>query len=578
MKRLSILLIAALILFQGISVWAQPSPTGIPRNFSGQTAKTSPTGADIIPIDDSAASYTLKKLTLTALATWLTGSTGSALALQSSTPGTQQTGNLNISGVGIFGTGITGTLTGNCSGTSANVTGTVLATHGGTGQTSYAVGDILYAPTTTTIGSIVDVTAGQPLLSGGAATAPAYAGYYFSGTAAQTYTLPTTSKTLMATDYSNAGTASGLTVAGQLAVGPVAFTPPTGVPLTVGETVTSSPRGIMSWQASNDATSGARLHLRKDRGTVVGTPAAVLTGDNLGRLVSSGYVGTNNGYLEMASILFSAEGTVSDGAGVGRLPTNIQFYTATDAAPSVLTERMRINSAGNVGIGTTNPGAKLEIAGTGTQQIRISASQDLANYYTILENNYNAANPFNIKFGTFTVFSVKASGNESYLDANNSTASFAGLKVGGATHLTVDYAGTTALGAYAGTNANAGPANGLIVSGNVGIGTITFGTSAAKVLGIGVGTAPSTAPAAMAQLWTGLLNGAGTTGFRFMNEGATTVFTLTGTSGTQVSSTGVGSILMASATVGPTSNTGWLTMLGPLGTPVYVPYWASATP
>jgi hypothetical protein len=36
--------------------------------------------------------------------------------------------------------------------------------------------------------------------------------------------------------------------------------------------------------------------------------------------------------------------------------------------------------------------------------------------------------------------------------------------------------------------------------------------------------------------------------------------------------------LMASATSGPTANAGWLTMLGPLGTVVYVPYWTTATP
>jgi hypothetical protein len=39
----------------------------------------------------------------------------------------------------------------------------VPATDGGTGQSSYAVGDILYAPTTTTVGKLVDVAAGQPL-------------------------------------------------------------------------------------------------------------------------------------------------------------------------------------------------------------------------------------------------------------------------------------------------------------------------------------------------------------------------------------------------------------------------------
>ena len=38
-------------------------------------------------------------------------------------------------------------------------------------------------------------------------------------------------------------------------------------------------------------------------------------------------------------------------------------------------------------------------------------------------------------------------------------------------------------------------------SGNVGIGTTSFGTSAATVIGIGNGTAPSSSPAGMGQLY-----------------------------------------------------------------------------
>lgn len=53
--------------------------------------------------------------------------------------------------------------------------GTVIdADHGGTGQTVYAVGDLLYAPTTTTIGKLADVAVGSVLVSGGVGAAPAY--------------------------------------------------------------------------------------------------------------------------------------------------------------------------------------------------------------------------------------------------------------------------------------------------------------------------------------------------------------------------------------------------------------------
>lgn len=50
----------------------------------------------------------------------------------------------------------------------------VPATNGGTGQAGYAVGDLLYASTTTALSKLADVAAGNALLSGGVAAAPIY--------------------------------------------------------------------------------------------------------------------------------------------------------------------------------------------------------------------------------------------------------------------------------------------------------------------------------------------------------------------------------------------------------------------
>lgn len=51
---------------------------------------------------------------------------------------------------------------------------TIAANRGGTGLTSYAVGDILYAATASTIGVIADVATGNALISGGVGVAPAW--------------------------------------------------------------------------------------------------------------------------------------------------------------------------------------------------------------------------------------------------------------------------------------------------------------------------------------------------------------------------------------------------------------------
>jgi hypothetical protein len=50
----------------------------------------------------------------------------------------------------------------------------VPATNGGTGQAAYAVGDLLYAPTTTTLNKLADVVVGNALISGGVGVVPAY--------------------------------------------------------------------------------------------------------------------------------------------------------------------------------------------------------------------------------------------------------------------------------------------------------------------------------------------------------------------------------------------------------------------
>ena len=104
------------------------------------------------------------------------------------------------------------------------------------------------------------------------------------------------------------------------------------VPVTAFEvtsTSTASPRGILSSQYTTDAL-GARLGFMKARGTRA-VPLTIVSGDNIGRLNAWPYDGAN--YLEMVSIIFGTEGTIA----TTRTPTNIQFWTGTDAAPSVLT-------------------------------------------------------------------------------------------------------------------------------------------------------------------------------------------------------------------------------------------------
>lgn len=51
---------------------------------------------------------------------------------------------------------------------------TITAAKGGTGQTSFAIGDLLYADTTATLAKLADVATGNALISGGVTTAPSW--------------------------------------------------------------------------------------------------------------------------------------------------------------------------------------------------------------------------------------------------------------------------------------------------------------------------------------------------------------------------------------------------------------------
>jgi hypothetical protein len=53
-------------------------------------------------------------------------------------------------------------------------TGELSAVRGGTGQSSYTIGDLLYANTSTTLDKLPDVATGNALISGGIGVAPSY--------------------------------------------------------------------------------------------------------------------------------------------------------------------------------------------------------------------------------------------------------------------------------------------------------------------------------------------------------------------------------------------------------------------
>jgi len=148
---------------------------------------------------------------------------------------------------------------------------TVPATAGGTGQTSYAVGDLIYADTTTTLAKLPDVATGNALISGGVGVAPSYG--KIGLTTHVSGTLP----------VGNGGTgqASNLTQYG----------------IIYGSTTTAM------------ATTAAGTSTQVLHGNASGAPtfsAVSLTADVSGTLpVANGGFGNTTGYLPYTSVTFT---------------------------------------------------------------------------------------------------------------------------------------------------------------------------------------------------------------------------------------------------------------------------------
>lgn len=70
--------------------------------------------------------------------------------------------------------GTTGLLPNSLTSGDVTISGTLIAANGGTGFASYAVGDLLYASTTTALSKLADVATGNALISGGVNVAPSW--------------------------------------------------------------------------------------------------------------------------------------------------------------------------------------------------------------------------------------------------------------------------------------------------------------------------------------------------------------------------------------------------------------------
>tara|TARA_R110000868_G_scaffold20415_1_gene86409 strand:+ start:657 stop:2279 length:1623 start_codon:yes stop_codon:yes gene_type:complete len=222
-----------------------------------------------------------------------------------------------VTSVGVSG-GTTGlTTSGGPITSSGTVTlaGTLTAGNGGTGLTTYTAGDLSYYASGTALSKLSIGAANTVLTSSG--TAPQWS--------------------------------TGLTLAGRVITGGATTSDATTYTANTvfqisSVTGTNATANFICWSATT--TVPPQLQFNKSNSGVIGTRGVVASGDALGYYTFSGDNGTS--FVRAAQIGVFVDGAVA----AGSMPGRIIFYTSASGSVSP-TERMRIDSAGNVGIGRT---------------------------------------------------------------------------------------------------------------------------------------------------------------------------------------------------------------------------------
>jgi hypothetical protein len=135
--------------------------------------------------------------------------------------------------------------------------------------------------------------------------------------------------------------------------------------------------------------------------------------------VDANFTNLNTGKAELASPAFTGQASFADGsaaapsiAHTGDLNAGLFFPAADTVAVSTAgTERMRVDSSGNVGIGTTSPGARLAVASSATDNALI-----IRNTSTAASTSKTSVLVFD---GTDTVGTLKQSAAIFSLPADN---------------------------------------------------------------------------------------------------------------------------------------------------------------
>ncbi|MFA6459469.1 MAG: hypothetical protein WCV79_03720 [Candidatus Paceibacterota bacterium] len=122
------------------------------------------------------------------------------------------------------------------------------------------------------------------------------------------------------------------------------------------------------------SASGPFLRFHLGRGTSQDTAAVSQNNDRFGLVIGGGYSAAASNFINGAGIYFHIDGEVDTAGDTTDMPGRLSFWTTPDGSGTI-TERMRISSAGNVGIGTTTPATRLHISSGASATTTVSIGE-----------------------------------------------------------------------------------------------------------------------------------------------------------------------------------------------------------
>jgi hypothetical protein len=173
----------------------------------------------------------------------------------------------------------------------------------------------------------------------------------------------------------------------------------------------TEPNRFLSLTHGNAGTLGPVLLFAKHRSNSVGGNTIAVSGDEAGQINFQASDGSE--FVSVAGISANVDGT----PGAGDMPGRLVFSTTPDGL-STSTERMRINAAGDVLVGRTNPAAGntgVRIASTGFLEAVIDNDAPLSVNRKNSDGNLVVFQQDNTTEGTISVSGTTVSYNGAHL-------------------------------------------------------------------------------------------------------------------------------------------------------------------